>query len=194
MKKLVLAALGCFYASLVFAQGDSLLNRRIQQFLKANTEMNFERVLDFTYPKLFTIAPRDQMARMLKSSFDNEQMTITMDSLKTTTVFPVFTLPQGSYAKILYSMKMIMQLKGKEATPEKQKEKDELMLAGMQSQFGDKASLDSSGRIILYVNAVMVAVKDSYAKQWSFVNLKENDPLTAQLFSNEILNKLATYK
>ncbi len=194
MKKLVFVALGCFCASLLFAQGDSALNRRIAQFLKANREMNFERVLDFTYPKLFTIAPRDEMAKVLKSSFDNEQMTITMDSLKTTTVFPVFGLAQGSYAKILYSMKMMMELKGKEETAEKQKEKNELMLAAMQSQFGDKASLDSSGHIILYMNAVMVAVKDSYAKQWCFVNLKENDPLTSQLFSNEILDKLATYK
>lgn len=194
MKKLVVAAVGCFCATLLLAQGDSLLNRRITQFLKANTAMDFERVLDFTYPKLFTIAPRDEMAKMLKSSFDNEQMSITMDSLKTTAVFPVFTLQQGSYAKILYSMKMMMQLKGSEATPEKQKEKNELMLAAMQSQFGDKVSMDSSGHIILYMDAVMVAVKDAYAKEWCFVNLKENDPLTGQLFSNELLGKLATYK
>ncbi len=194
MKKLVFFALGSFYTCLLFGQGDSLLNRRISQFLQANTEMNFERVLDFTYPKLFTIAPRNEMAKMLQATFNNDEMSITMDSLKTTAVFPVFSLQQGSYAKILYSMKMIMQLKGNGETPEKQKEKIGLMLTAMQSQYGDKAGTDSSGHILLDINAVMVAVKDTYTKEWCFVNLKENDPLTSQLFSKDILDKLAAYK
>lgn len=194
MKKLVFAVIGCFYATLLFAQEDSLLNRRIAQFLKANTEMNFERVLDFTYPKLFTIAPRNEMAKMLQAGFSNDQVSISLDSLKTTAVFPVFTLAQGSYAKVVYTMKMQMQLKNTETSPEKQKEKNEMMLAVMQSQFGERVSMDSSGLIIAYTSAVMVAVKDSYTRQWCFVNLKENDPLTRQLFSTEVLEKLATYK
>lgn len=39
----------------------------------------------------------------------------------------------------------------------------------------------------------MVAIKDEYAKEWSFVELKEDDPMTEKLFTKELLAKLATY-
>lgn len=63
------------------------------------------------------------------------------------------------------------------------------------SQYGEEnVSLDkTTGIIRIRQTSDMVAVKDEYAKEWCFVNLKENDPMTDKLFSKEVQDKLATY-
>lgn len=38
------------------------------------------------------------------------------------------------------------------------------------------------------LNANMVAIKNEYAKEWSFINLNETDPLTKKLLSKELLD------
>ena len=184
-------ALACMVAAA--AQADSVLTRRLAQFMEANRMMNIDKVLDYTYPKLFTIATRAEMAEGLKTSFDNEAMTIVLDSVVTDSVYPVFSMMEGSYAKIRYSMKMIMQVKGRETDSVQQKKKTLQILAAVRAQYGQEAGIDGGGNIVIHTNAVMVAVRDGYAKDWCFVNLKEEDPITTQLFSNDVLAKLSTY-
>ncbi|MFT3933197.1 MAG: hypothetical protein QM726_06250 [Chitinophagaceae bacterium] len=192
MKRLftIFAICLCFTA---FSQPVQTLRQRLSGFIEANGAMNLEKVLDYTYPKLFTIAPREQMVEMMKQSFNNEQMSIRLDSLKTDSIYPVFSMQEGSYAKIRYSMKMIMQLKNTDAD---QKKKDaEAIRAAMQSQLpAGRSFIDSSGDIIIYTSSVMVAAKDKQSKEWTFMNLKDGDQVVTQLFSKEILDKLATYK
>lgn len=194
MKKWVLSVITFCWVLVAAAQADSALTARLNRFLQANRAMDLEKVLDFTYPKVFTIAPRAAVLDALKNSFDNDQMTIKMDALATDSVYPVFRMQEGSYARILYSMKMIMQLKSKEPDAAKQKEINEAMLSSMQAQFGDKVSIDSNNNIIVAMQEVMVAVKDKYAKQWCFVNFKEQDAMTSKLFSREVIDKLSDHK
>lgn len=40
----------------------------------------------------------------------------------------------------------------------------------------------------------LFAVKDQDSKEWSFVNMKEQDSLMNKLFSKDVLDKLATYQ
>lgn len=182
-----------------FSQKDTALERRLQEFLRVNDRMELDRVLDYTYPKLFSIVPRKQMLNILKSTFDNEEMSIALDSLAIVNVFPVFKVENGYYAKVIYSMNMLMSFKedpSDSLSAEDKSERDEFMLNHMAKEYGaGNVSIDpATGALKIKVVSPMVAIKDSYAKDWTFVNLKDNDPLSSRLFSKPVLNKLATYK
>ncbi|MEP6751003.1 MAG: hypothetical protein ABJB86_24930 [Bacteroidota bacterium] len=195
MKKLLFTAITSCCAIVAFSQADTTLTQRLRNFMEANSKTDLEQVLDYTYPKIFTLIPRAQMLEALKKTFDNEQVTLRFESLKTDSVYPIFKMQEGSYAKIRYSMKMIMRFKSKETDPGLKKIDNEFMLSAMQMQYGkDKVTMDSTGNVIMPEIALMVAVKDKYAREWCFINLKEDDPVNSQLFSRVIIDKLATYK
>jgi len=198
MKKISILLSLLFVQLILLGQKDSSLERRLAEFMQVNDEMDLNKVLDYTYPKLYTIVPRDQMLEVLQNTFDNENMSIRLDSLHINTIYPVFRLENGSYAKVIYSMSMGMAFKNNEdsLTAEKKKERDDFLLSSLSEQYGaGNVSIDPvSGYLKIKMVSPMVAVKDEYAKQWSFVNFKENDPVTNRLFSKEILKKMATYK
>ena len=82
------------------------LEQRLADFMKVNDEMDFEKVMDYTYPKLFTLAPREQLVKVMKDAFSSEEVKIELDSMRVDTVFAVFKIGDGSYAKVRYSMNM----------------------------------------------------------------------------------------
>jgi len=194
MKILLAALLAIGGIVSVAAQTDVQLKRRLENFIGFNKQLNFDSVIAYTYPKIFTLVTREELLESLKNSFENEALNIALDDIRTDTVFPVFMVQGGKYARISYSMKMIMRLKSKGGDTSGQKEQTEAVVSGLQTQFGnDKVHTDSSGNIILQMKAQMLAAKDKYAKDWCFVNLREGDANIVQLFSKEILNKAAAY-
>ncbi|MDX1936908.1 MAG: hypothetical protein SFU21_07315 [Flavihumibacter sp.] len=168
------------------AQKDEALEKRLKEFLVFNETMQIDKVLDYTYPKLFTIAPKAQMLEAMQNAFDNEEMKITMDTLKVQKVHPVFSMGTGSYAKIDYSLVMTMRFKDSTTNTAE-------LVDAMKSQFTD-AVAKPNGVLVIKQLTAMVAIKDAISKEWTFVNLKENDPLTSRLLSKELLAKLATFK
>ncbi|MBC7874049.1 MAG: hypothetical protein H7Y01_08635 [Ferruginibacter sp.] len=169
------------------------LDQRLSEFMQVNDEMNLEKVMDYIYPKLFTIVPREEMLEAMKSGFNNEEVKVELDSLKIDRVNPEFEMAQGRYAKISYSMVMLMDFKISKDSIDTNGPRMVEMLA---AEYGEEnVSLDkATGIIRIRTSSPMVAVKDEYAKEWSFVNLKEEDPLVNKLFSKEVLDKLATYQ
>jgi hypothetical protein len=199
MKKISLC-LCCLFASIaILAQKDTTLERRLAEFMQANEKLEFSKVLDYTYAKLFTIVPRNQMLEILQNTFDNENMSIKLDSLRIDSIYPVFKLENGSYAKVIYSFNMFMLIKypdGDSLSVDEKKEKNDFMVSALGGQYGENnVSIDPiTGFLKIQVTSPMAAVKDQIAKQWSFVNLKEKDPLMDRLFDKEVLKRLASYK
>jgi hypothetical protein len=194
---------------------DNALEQRLAEFMKVNDEMNLDKVMEYIYPKLFTLVARPDLEKAMKLGVDNEKVKIEMDSLKVDTLYPVFQMGKASYAKIKYSMIMLMDFHtpddsvatqsppskntginhsiGDDAYPAPQKT---LMVSLLAQQYGPlNVSLDNkTGLIKVRTINPIVAVKDEFAKEWCFVNLKEEDPFIKKLFSPEVLDKLATYK
>jgi len=198
MKKIPLL-LSCLFAStILIAQKDTALERRLAEFMQVNEKLELNKVLDYTYAKLFTIVPREQMLEALQTAFENDEMSIKLDSLRIDSTYPVFKLEKGSYAKVVYSFNMYMLFKdaeGDSLSAEEKKEKNDFMVSAMAGQYGeDNVSIDAiTGFLKIQITSPMVAVKDQYAKQWCFVNMKEKDPLMDRLFNKEVLKKLGSY-
>jgi hypothetical protein len=187
---------------------DTALRQRLSECIKATSDMDIEKVMDYTYPRLFTIAPRTQLVKAMKDVFDNKEMKVE-NSAYVDTLYPVFTIGKGSYAKIKYVTVMIMTLLNSEkiATskyPEVQAEINTIinrtLVTESRKQFTQKYGEENvnvdefKSNIRVRILNEMLAIKDEYSKEWSFLSMAKDDPMDEKLFPKEVLEELATYK
>ncbi len=193
MKKTLLLFTFLTVSLFSFSQ-DAALTARLSSFIKANDAMELEMILDFTYPKIFTIAPREKLKEALEEGFNGEDVKVKMDSLQIQKIFPVFTIGDGTFAKIKYSFVMFMTFKESE-NKENQQEENEFMLSMLGETYGKgNVSFDPVLKAIkIKVNSEMAAIKDEYAKEWCFMDMLNNKAMNEIMLDKKILDKLATY-
>lgn len=172
------------------ATGTSL-EKRLSEYIQLTEDMDLEKLMDYIYPRLFTIAPKEEMLKAMKEGFDNDEVKVSLDSLKIEKIYPVFEVGKGSYAKVTYSMVMVMELMDKEKLAEQM----ELIRAGIAAKYGNEnLNIDGqSGAFRIRQTNNLVAIKDNYAKEWSFISLKEDDPTMNQLLNKDVMGKLNEY-
>jgi hypothetical protein len=195
MQKIKLLLLAIGFSVSCFAQADTSLQGRLKAFMQANEKLDFDKVLDYTYPKLFTLVPRNQMIDVMKGSFDNETLTVTMDSLRIVTIYPEYTDTSGRYAKIDYSMLMKMKFKEEEKDSTEAGKQKEFMLTAFREEYGeDNVLFDEKEKLYkIQIVTAMIAIKDSFAKEWSFINFKKDDPMAEVLLSAAVIEKMSSY-
>ncbi len=184
---LLFAFLICNYCQ---AQTDPRLKQRLDSMLQVTEDKDLEKILDFTYPKLFEIATREQLTQAMRDAFETEEFSTTLDSVKLKTIFPVFIIKDGEYAKIKHTMLMRMKFK-----MSLDSDNSNSMVPIMEETFGKgNVRLDKEqNSIVIFINSVMVAVKDEFSPEWSFVNYNEEDPMSDLIFSKEVIEKLKEY-
>ena len=195
MKTILLLLLFTGISVLSKGQTDPILQQRATLIMKATDSVDMDKILDLTYPKLFTIVPREQMAEALLEAFNTEEFTITIDSILVDTIYPIFTVGDGSYAKIKHSQ--ILKMRFKEEIDTTDKESLNELLNNMKDGFPDsKVRFDAGTNcIVISGPGYMIAIKDSYAKEWCFVNLEDDDnQLISLLFNEDVVKKLKEYK
>lgn len=173
------------------------LEQRLTEYMKLNEEMNLEKIMDYVYPKLFTIVSRKDLLQAMKDGFNSEEVKIDIDSMKLDKIYPTFEMDNASYAKINYSMVMLMNFnQTKDTTDKVDPEQNEFMRKTMAAEYGEEnVSVDeTTGVIKIKASSIMVAVKEQSDKEWYFVNLKEEDPMMTKIFSKEVIEKIGTYK
>jgi hypothetical protein len=174
-----------------YAKDSAEMATRLEIFMQNNRLMDIDKVLDYTYPKLFTIAPREQVKEAMENAFNSEELIIKLDSLKIVKIHPVFAVNQNRYAKITYSMIINMQLKGEG----KDSADIKMFLEIMQTQYGEKnVTIDKSGNgINIFQEVDMAAIKDDLSPEWTFANLKKDDPLMDMLFEKDLIARFYSY-
>ena len=196
MKKLAFFCLiGLVLTFSLTAQGDTEMKSRLDIFMNFNRTLNFEKMMDYIYPKVFTIAPREQLVEIFKSTFaGNDEMTVEMDSLKHGTISPLISVDKGSYHLIDYSM--LIRMKIKKEPGEHNGTANAAMLEGLKSHYGEKNVRydQSSGKYVVTVNTSMVAVKNELSPNWTFLNFEPEHPLAAQLLDEAVISKLKSCK
>jgi hypothetical protein len=177
------------------AQQDTALSNRLNEVLKFTQVMNIEKVLDYTYPKLFTIVSRDELKEIMLSSFETDEFTSTMDSIEVVTIFPIFKINEESFAKIKHSMLLRMKFK---AEPDTTGGVNSMyMMTGMmESRFGaGNVRYDiANNTIVIKLIPSLIALKDKEDGKWYFVNFdEENKEILDMLISKEVQEKLKEY-
>lgn len=172
------------------AQSDKRLIERLDSTLTATRHKDFNTVLDFTYPKIFDIVERDQMMSVLRSTFENDQFIIGLDSLRILNVGPVIKVGTGEYVKIRHTMLMIFQYR--DTSNQENIEVEKLTANTMAMQYGDEnVSYDEKTRSIrVFTKPEMVAIRDEKSSEWTFLNYKKDDMFVDYLLSKEVRDKL----
>jgi hypothetical protein len=195
MKKIVVLLFSLIMAEGLAAQQDTALVNRLFATMQFTKLMDLEKVLDYTYPKLFTIATREQMLEVLKSTFETDEYSTELDSLKIDTIFPVFSIGAGSFTKVKHTM--LMRMLYKEPFDTADTEGINILVSLMEGQFGKGNVWFDKMRNSLNVTmqADMVAIKDELSPQWTFVNLDEDNPVILDLlFSKEVIARMKEFK
>ncbi len=183
---------------------------RFTGFLKAIGNMNIDSIQNYTYPKLFSIIPRDQSRQSMETSYTFFKGKAELDSIKIDTIKPVFHVGKGSYSIAIYSMVIKIPLDSTEKNIAKPaidtgikhsigdrypSPQSTLMATLMRSESGIEITrLDEADGIrTIKVKVLAVAAKDEFAKEWSFFTVTEDQELVNKLFPRKVLEKLASY-
>jgi hypothetical protein len=169
VKKLVVLFFIALTCLSTLAQHDTALQRRLDEYLLANKQLNFEKLMSYIHPKLFEIAPKEQMIELFKSLFDNPQMTISMDSMSVTGLSKSFTFKGAEYKKVDYYVGMSMRFKDTAALKEQDKISDieQRVKTAMDAQ--NVKYIPQDNRLAIDARKIMFAIKDNPQTQWMFI-------------------------
>lgn len=193
MKTIFLGLLFMAFAVVVKSQDDTALVSRVNEMLRLTQVKDLDKIMDYTYPKLFTIVPRSMLITAMKASFESDDFQIELDSVVIVKIFPIFRINDTSYVKIRHSM--LMKMKYTEPYDSTQKESRDLMVSLMSQKFGEgNVRFDPvANSLNIFMTPNMVGIKDNSSK-WSFANLNEDQPqILNRLFSKEVLDRLKEY-
>ncbi len=195
MKVLVFVSLLFFYAFPAYAQEDTALVNRVSQLLKYTQSKDLEKIMDYTYPKLFDIAPRELMISTLEETYENDDFNIELDSVNILSIFPVFIVNDTSYVKLTHSM--LMKMKYKEPLDTSDMESKYMLVAILEPKYGTgNVRFDSAANSLnIYMKPDILGIKDKTSHTWTFITINDENPLILEmLFSQAVLNKLKEYK
>jgi len=190
------------------------LRQRFSGFVKAITLMNIDSIQAYTYPKLFTILPRNESRQSMKESYLFFKEKAELDSVLIDTLYPIFHIDKGSYSIAIYSMSIRIPLDttenitnktltdttgtkhlidGKYAAP--QSTLFATLMRGMWSKYGIEVTgfSEINGIRTMRLKVVTIAAKDEYAKDWTFLTVISDQELINKLFSKKVLEKLSSH-
>ena len=160
---------------------DAQLNQRMQTYLQLNKNLNFDALMEYIHPVLFTVAPKEAMKQSLEQAFNNEEMKIRIDSIAILQVGADFKEGEALYKKIDYFMTLSMVFKDNQLEDE---EFRNAMTEGMKQGFaGKQVGYDAAKKaIVVSGSEVMFAIKDTAATPWMFLGYEKNPELIKRVF------------
>lgn len=190
MRKYLLVFLAFLTTVTAFAQNNSdpQLSKRLDEYMSLTRHLKFEEIMNYTHPKMFTIATREQLIEVFKQSFDNEQMSIGFDSTAITGVSDEFKTENVAYRKIDYWMKLSVLFKDTAAL------NDENFIGVMKMSFenafpgGSVLFSKELKKFEIRAPSIMIAIKDSPGSLWMFLGYQRgNDALLKMLYPQPVI-------
>ncbi len=190
MKLKLTLIVALLFAQVTFAQDLASLKEGAQRIYTATTTLDYDVILESTYPKVFEIVPKAQMKELLISTFNgNEQMKI-----KLLNVAPNFEYGEikkiGDQNFCLIDHNLAMELTLTEKIPEDEVElMTDLMKEAMDC---DKVSFNKeTNTFSINKKATMIGIADAATKnQWKFLNKDKENVLANKLFSDKVVTAL----
>ncbi len=89
----------------------ALIRHNLALFIQATEDKNWEGVLDLTYPKLFELAPKEQMLALFQQMEDSG-MKFNFENMQIDSISPVFRFENQGFAKVGYNANMTISFEG----------------------------------------------------------------------------------
>ncbi|MGB3606903.1 MAG: hypothetical protein WA775_00950 [Psychroserpens sp.] len=157
------------------------ITKHAQTYFNYITTQNFDGVLDYMYPKVFDLAPKDQMKAAMQQMFNSPEMKIEFLSNTISKVSEEKIVDDITYAAVFYNSKMKMTF----VSEMDKEEADKIgfldfMKGTMETQFGEgnvESNLEAMS-LIVTMDSNMFAIKDPTVTDWKFIG---NDDAMKQL-------------
>ena len=165
---------------------DTVLQRRVNEYMAMSKNADFEKVMEYMHPSLFKLSPRETLIQVMNETFHNPSMEIAFDSIKVIEIGPAFKLGEASWRKTDYYMSMHLKMADASVyTPEF----IEQMKTGLQDQFpGKEVRYDPATKyFIISGMEIFFAIKDNPGTQWMFLGYQKNPQLINALFPKEVI-------
>lgn len=192
MKKIKIFALSLFVFTLnnAIAQNQEILEKETNKMYEATLKMDFEEIIEYTYPKIFDLVSKEQLKGILKQTFENDEFKMEFVAVN----------PNFEYGKILniedkllsiidYKVSMSMTF-----YEELEEETINFMINTFKTAGNyDEVNYDLDKKaFIIATRTKMIAVSDELTKkQWKFITYdKKNRKIAEMLLNDSILTKL----
>ncbi|HWJ90885.1 MAG TPA: hypothetical protein VNR87_07220 [Flavisolibacter sp.] len=189
MRKFAALLLVSLVSTVVFAQGkpDINLNRRLQTYKRLTRDLNFEEIMNYTHPKMFTLAPKDEMIKVFRQIYDNDKFKMFIDSTAITSVSPSFKVGVTDYRRVDYAMKLTIQFKDTSATDDPNFVAT--IIQNLQRGYPDAdVTFDQPKKsFIVRASSLLFAIKDTELSQWMFLGYQKNDDMIKLLYPQEVI-------
>ncbi|WP_396191546.1 hypothetical protein [Flavobacterium sp.] len=191
MKKQIIFLLACIlFTTISFSQDLNALKAEIQKTYDATIALNYDKILDYTYPKLYKFIPRDKMKEALIATFNGtDEMKV-----KILAVDPNFnygeikTIDDQKICLVKHNLSMELTLK------ETLEDEDvEMMIDILKSTMETEDITFDKEKTTFKINkiATMIAISDELTNnQWRFLNKDKENKLMAMLLNKKVVKEL----
>ena len=173
--KLRLTVLFLLINYLCFSQSLEILKADCEKMYEATYNMDFEKILDYTHPKVFEIADRETMLTILDETFQNDQLRIRLVHPKTTFTFSEVKEINGKKICVVeypQAMRMIFE------NPLSEEEKNSIEESLKTTMTFKKITFEKN-RNAFYIDGkdIMIAISEEATQnQWRLINYDKSQP------------------
>lgn len=188
MKKLILLSLLIITTANIFAQDKKSLEQRAILNYSYTASEQYEKLLDLTYPKLFTIIPREKMVELLKRMTKGDGFTISIAPVAPNFAFSeIKKIDDAYYSVLTYDLTMKMRF----TEPVGDQELASLLPSFKTAMKTDNITFDKKDNSFTIIKkSQSVAVYDKLGNnQWMFVN-NTDGPVKEKIFSEKVIKGL----
>ncbi len=189
MKKIIFGLVVLFHFS-SFSQNSETLKSDVKKMYEASYNLAFEEVMNYTHPKVFEMASREDVLAALENAFDNETMRIRLVHTNPNfTYSDIKTIEGKSLCLINYTNAMRMTFENKLSGDEVETMKKSFTDSGEYKTVTYEKDRNS---FFLEGNSIIIAVSDESTQgKWKFVNYsKTQAQLAEMLLGTSILKEL----
>lgn len=145
-------------------------------------------VMEYIYPKLFTIVPKETLKAVFDQMYADTTIEISFDSSKINNIAPAKILDGTKYVLVNYSFTLMMKLKGEDRS-----EVAEIMHSSFENTYGKgNVRLDTAtSTFYIHPPGRMLFINDKGSKEWKLLEIKtEYKEILDQLLPAEIIKTL----
>lgn len=194
MKKLIL--IFCFvFSNLFLAQTAERehIEQEAYNFMLYLEKKEYDKILDFSHPKIFEYASREEMKALIKMTFEgDEELRVELPSVKREDfqASEFFKTEEGGvYALIVYPLSM--KLKFLKQTFDEESKKVAIGLFDLRDM---KAEFIDESTVKVDKTSLTIALKDTSTHgEWKYINHDENNPLYLKILSKSIIKHAKDY-
>lgn len=159
----------------------------LAKYTEATKSNDIDTLVTFIYPKVFTIAPKEQMVKSLKKIFNSGKMA-KIEDVKHIDIEPIKKYDAGIYSIITSSMKTVI----KSPRPNNKKF-EEYMLESLKTELSSKGGVVTLNREkhLFYIQHTSKTIALNEDGSWKFIGFKQAEKyIDNEIFPKKLINKI----